>query len=408
MTAQPSTNGQRNAVILSGARTPIGKLMGMLGTVSATDLGAISVQAAVERAGIDAEQVDEALMGQVVLAGAGQAPARQAAINGGLPATISATTVNKVCGSGLKTVMLAASAIRAGDGELYVAGGMESMSQAPHLAYLRSGQKFGSVEMVDANSKDGLWCSFEEWMMGDAAEFIATEYEVTREAMDRFALRSHQNAVAATQEGRFEGEIVPVEVRGRKQTTTVTVDEAPRPDTSLEVLASLRPAFKPDGRVTAGNAPGLNDGGAALVIASASYAEQAGITPLAHIVSYGQAAVDPKWIFSAPAKAMPIALERAGWTLDDVDLIELNEAFAAQVLANGYEMESNGYAWDWEKVNVNGGAIALGHPVGCSGSRVLVTLLYALKQRGLKRGLAALCLGGGEAVAMTVEIVDGT
>jgi len=379
--------------------------MGALSGVSGTDLGARAVQAAVERAGIDPARVDEVFMGQVVQAGAGQAPARQAAINGGLPGTIGATTVNKVCGSGLKTVMLAASAIRAGDGDIYVAGGMESMSNAPFLVpQMRAGQKFGSVEMQDANVVDGLWCSFEHWMMGDAAEFIAEQFEVTRAEMDQFALESHQKAVAAIESGAFKDEIVPVEAKTRKGSMTVDTDEAPRADTSLEALANLKPAFQADGRITAGNAPGLNDGGAALVVTSRAAADEIGVQPVARIVAYGQAAVDPHWIFSAPAKAMSIALDRAGWSLDDVDLVELNEAFAAQVLANGREMVQQGHNWDWDKVNVHGGAIALGHPVGCSGARVLVTLLSALKQRGGKRGLAALCLGGGEAVAMAVEL----
>ncbi len=406
MAANEGGDGRREAVILSAVRTPVGKLLGALASLSAPSLGAAAIREAVGRAGIDPASIDEVLMGQVVQAGAGQAPARQAAINGGLPARVGATTVNKVCGSGMKTVMLAASAIRAGDGDLYVAGGMESMSQAPHLVRgMRGGVKYGNRMMLDANITDGLWCSFENWMMGEAGEVIADEFEVTREQMDRYALESHRKAISAIDGGYFVDEIAPVTVDGRRGAVTVAVDEAPRRDTSLDALSGLLPVFRADGRITAGNAPGLNDGAAALVVASRAHADAMGAPGLARIVAYGQAAVDPRRIFIAPARAMPVALERAGWTLDDVDLIELNEAFAAQVLANGRDMQEQGYAWDWDKVNVHGGAIALGHPVGCSGARVLVTLIHALKQRGLARGLAALCLGGGEAVAMAVEMM---
>jgi acetyl-CoA C-acetyltransferase len=398
-------NGQNEPVILSGVRTPIGRLMGSLAGVSAPQLGAIAVREAVARAGIAPETVDEAILGQVVQAGAGQAPARQAAYHGGLPASVGATTVNKVCGSGLKAVMLAASAIRAGDGQVYVAGGMESMSQAPYLVKdARGGNKFGHMQMLDANITDGLWCAFENWMMGEAGEFIAEEFEVSREQMDEFAYHSHQRAIAAMDEGRFKTEIVGVDVRHKGAAAVVETDEGPRRDTSLEALHKLAPAFHKDGRITAGNAPGLNDGAAALVIVSRARAQDLGAKPIARIVAYGQAAVEPKWLFSAPARAMPLVLDRAGWTLDEVDLIELNEAFAAQVLANGRDMLQQGHAWDWDKVNVNGGAVALGHPVGCSGARVLVTLIHALQARGLKRGLASLCLGGGEAVALAVEM----
>jgi acetyl-CoA C-acetyltransferase len=406
MAANEGGDGRREAVILSAVRTPVGKMLGALAPLSAPSLGAAAIREAVGRAGIDPASIDEVLMGQVVQAGAGQAPARQAAINGGLPAHVGATTVNKVCGSGMKTVMLAASAIRAGDGNLYVAGGMESMSQAPYLVRgMRGGTKFGHQQMLDANITDGLWCSFENWMMGEAGEFIADEFEVTREQMDRYALESHRKAISAMDGGYFADEIVPVTVDGRRGAVTVAVDEGPRRDTSLDALSRLPPVFRADGRITAGNAPGLNDGAAALVVTSRAHAGAMGASPLARIVAYGQAAVDPRSIFTAPARAMPIALERAGWTLDDVDLIELNEAFAAQVLANGRDMQEQGYAWDWDKVNVHGGAIALGHPVGCSGARVLVTLIHALKGRGLARGLAALCLGGGEAVAMAVDML---
>ncbi len=405
MSEQSKTDARREAVILSGARTPVGRLMGVLAGLSAPQLGAVVVRAAVARAGVNPEHIDEVILGQVVQAGAGQAPARQAAIHAGLPPTVGATTVNKVCGSGLKSVMMAASAIRAGDGDLYVAGGMESMSQAPFLIPdMRAGNKYGNAQLLDANVCDGLWCSFENWMMGEAGEHIAEAFEVTREQMDRYALESHRKAVEAIDTGRFKDEIIPVEVVDRKGTTVVETDEAPRRDTSLEALARLKPAFRPDGRITAGNAPGLNDGAAALVVASRARADEMGAKPLARIVAYAQAAVEPREIFTAPARAMPLALGRAGWSLEDVDLIELNEAFAAQVLANGRDMEQQGHNWDWAKVNVNGGAVALGHPIGCSGARILVTLLYALKARRLKRGLAALCLGGGEAVAMAVEM----
>ena len=399
------TNGKRanDAVILGGARTPIGKFNGALSSQEAPQLGGVAVRAAVERAGVNPEHIEEVLMGQVIAAGSGEAPGRRVAVSAGLPDSVGASSVNKACGSGLKSMMLAAQAVRAGDAHLFVAGGMESMSSAPYLLKARQGFRYGHQQAFDSVIHDGLWCSFEEWMMGDAAEFIADEYEVTREAMDRLALESHHKAVAAQEAGKFNAEIAPVTVidaKGRQ--TKIESDEAPRKDTSLEALAKLKPAFKKDGRVTAGNAPGLNDGAAATVIASREYAEQNGKKPLARIVGYAQAAVSPKYIFIAPAKAIPKLLDKIGWTLKDVDLIEINEAFAAQVLADGYALADKG--WDWSKVNVNGGAIALGHPVGASGARVVVTLINALRDRGLKRGLASLCLGGGEAVAMAVEI----
>jgi acetyl-CoA C-acetyltransferase len=365
----------------------------------------VVVKTAVERAGIpDAAQIDEVFMGSVVTAGQGQAPARQAALYAGLPPSVGATTINKVCGSGLKGVMLAAQAIKAGDGSLYVAGGMESMSRAPYLVDGRTGSlRFGHAQLADALLQDGLWDPFEDWGMGNAAEFIAEEYEVTRQAMDEFACASHQKAVAAIDAGKFKQEIVPVEIPGRKgETILFDTDETPRRDTSLEALAKLKPAFVKDGKVTAGNAPGLNDGAAALVVASRAHAEQIGAQPLARIVGYAQAALEPKYLFIAPAKAIPRLLEKVGWNLAQVDLIELNEAFAAQVLADGYALMELG--WDWNKVNVHGGAIALGHPIGASGARLLATLIYALKDRGLKRGIASLCLGGAEAVAMAIEI----
>jgi acetyl-CoA C-acetyltransferase len=395
----------RTPVILSAARTPMGRFQGALAALSAPRMGAIVIKAAVERAGLkDPELIDEVLMGNVVSAGLGQAPARQAAIFAGLPPTVGATTINKVCGSGLKAGMLASQAIKAGDGDLYVTGGMESMSNAPFLIRARGGElRFGHSQLIDALLHDGLWDPFEDWAMGMAAEWIADEYEVTREAMDRWAYESHQKAIQAIDEGKFTAEITPAEIPGRKGTvTTVDQDETPRRDTSLEKLAALPPAFKPDGQVTAGNAPGLNDGAAAVVFASREFAESKGLTPMAHVVGYAQAAVAPQELFIAPARALPRLLERVGWTLDDVDLIELNEAFAAQVLADGYALKDAG--WDWEKVNVHGGAIALGHPIGASGARVLTTLLYALNDQGLKRGIASLCLGGGEAVAMAVEL----
>jgi acetyl-CoA C-acetyltransferase len=374
--------------------------------VPATQLGAIAVKAAVERAGIDPGDIEEVIMGNVVQAGEGQAPARQSGILGGIPATVSASTINKVCGSGLKAAMFASQAVRAGDADLFVAGGFESMSRAPYLVSGRSGElKFGNQSLTDALLYDGLWDPFENWGMGNAAEFIADEYEVTRDAMDQWALRSHQRAVEAQEQGRFEEELVPVPVPGRKgEVTMVERDEGPRKDTSLETLAKLKPAFKEGGKVTPGNSSPMNDGGAALVIASREYAEKKGLKPMARVVGYAQAAVEPKYLFAAPAYAIPKLLKKINWTLNDVDLIELNEAFAAQVLADGYALADQG--WDWDKVNVNGGAIALGHPLGASGARVLTTLLHALKHRGLKRGIASLCLGGGEAVAMAVELED--
>ncbi len=392
-------------VILSAVRTPIARFQGALGNIPAPRLGATVIQAAVERAGLaNPEEIDEVLMGNVVQAGEGQAPARQAAIFAGLPVTVSATTLNKVCGSGLKAAMSAAQAIKAADGHLFVAGGMESMTRAPYLVPGRTGEiRYGHVEMKDSLLHDGLWDPFQDWGMGNAADFVAEEYEVTREAMDRFALESHTKALAAIDGGKFKSEIVPVALKGRKgEVTYFDTDESPRRDASLETMSKLKPAFRPDGRVTAGNASSLNDGAAAMVVASRAYAEARGLKPMARIVAYGQAALDSKWLFAAPAKAMPRVLAKAGWTLADVDLIELNEAFAAQVLANGYELADQG--WDWAKVNVNGGGIALGHPIGASGARIIATLIHALQDRGLRRGLASLCLGGGEAVAMAIEL----
>ena len=399
------SNKDTEAVILSAVRTPSGSFQGGFSSLSAVDLGAWVVKAAVKRASIpDPADIKEVIMGNVVSAGLGQNPARQAAIHAGLPVSVGAFTINKVCGSALKAAMLAAQAIRAGDGDLFVAGGMESMSRAPYLVDGRTGSlRFGHSQLTDALLKDGLWCALENWSMGDAAEFIANEYNVTREAMDEYSYNSHKKAISAIDSGRFKQEIVPVEVKGRKgQVTVVDTDETPRRDTTLESLAKLRPAFQKEGKVTAGNAPGLNDGAAAVVIASRAKAEQMGIKPMARILGYGNVALEPKYLFAAPAKTIPVVLKQVGWKLSDVDLVELNEAFAAQVLANGYELENQG--WDWAKVNVNGGGIALGHPIGASGARLLATLIYALRDRECTKGVASLCLGGSEAVAMAIEV----
>ena len=398
-------NKEIEAVILSAVRTPIGKFQGALSGLAAPILGAIAIRAAAERAGLqNLHEIDEVLMGNVIQAGVGQAPARQAAIFAGLPAAVSATTINKVCGSGLKTAMFAAQAIRAGDGQLFIAGGMESMSRAPYLVPGRTGEmRYGHVEMKDALLHDGLWDPFENWGMGNAADFIAQEFEVTRSAMDQFSLESHQKAIAAIDAGRFKAEIVPVEIPGRKgEIKIVDTDEGPRRDASIDGLSRLKPAFRPDGKVTAGNASTLNDGAAAVVISSRAYAEAHELRPLARIVAYGQAALESKYLFGAPAIAIPKVLAKVGWKVTDVDLFELNEAFAAQVLANGAALKKDG--WDWNKVNVNGGGISIGHPIGASGARIIATLIYALIDRGLKRGVASLCLGGGEAVAMAVEV----
>ncbi|MFH2102592.1 MAG: acetyl-CoA C-acetyltransferase [Chloroflexota bacterium] len=395
---------ERESVILSAVRTASGKFQGSLSGFPAPKLGSFVIKAAVERAGVDPADIDEAYLGNVVTAGLGQAPARQAVIQAGLPSSVGATSLNKVCGSGLKAAMLAAQAIKAGDGQLFVAGGFESMSRAPYIVQGRSGEmRFGHLQLTDALLHDGLWCALENWGMGNAAEFIAAEYDVTREAMDEFSYQSHMKAIAAMDAGKFKAEIVPIEIPGRKGEVTVfDTDEAPRRDTTLEGLAKLKPAFVKDGKVTAGNAPGLNDGAAAVVIASRAYAAKHGHIPLARIVGYAQFADEPKYLFRAPAKAIPLLLDKVGWTLAEVDLVELNEAFAAQVLADGYALKDMG--WDWDKVNLHGGAVALGHPIGASGARVLTTLIFALKDRGLKRGIASLCLGGAEAVAMAIEI----
>lgn len=396
---------ERDAVIVGAARTPQGKFLGALSQLSAADLGKIAFKAALERSKVAPADVSEVIVGNVVSAGTGQALPRQISLGAGMPEHVGGTTVNKVCGSGLRAVMAAASSVRAGDGDVYLAGGTESMSRAPYLSdTMRQGNKYGSIQMRDALQSDGLWCSIVDWAMGNAAEFIGRQMEITREEMDAFAYRSHQLAHAATTEGKFRAEIVPVSIPGKKGVTIIEHDEPIRPETTLEALASLKPAFESDGQVTAGNAPGMNDGASAVVVTSRAYADKNGHRPLARIVAYGHAAVDPRWIFYAPVKAVPIVLQKAGWRAEDVDLYEFNEAFAAQVLADMRGLAREGHNIPLEKINVNGGAIALGHPLGSSGSRVLVTLIHALQDRGLKRGMAALCLGGGEAVALAVEL----
>ncbi|MGZ6272637.1 MAG: thiolase family protein [Candidatus Limnocylindrales bacterium] len=388
--------------ILSAARTPIGKFGGGLSTVPATKLGSVAIRAAVERAAIAPERIDEVFMGQVIQAGAGQAPARQAALGAGLPNGVGATTINKVCGSGLKAVMLGAASIRAGDASLIVAGGMENMNLGPYLLPgARAGYRLGNAELVDATVHDGLWCAICDVHMGIHAERVAAKHEVSRAAQDEFAVRSHERALDAIASGRFAEEIVAVEVPGKKGPTLVDTDENPRADTSLEALARLKPAFQPDGgTVTAGNAPGITDGAAALVLASDEAVAGDGLRPIARITGYAQADVAPEWLFEAPIDGVRRLLEKLDLRLDQFDLVEINEAFAAQVLADG-----NALGFDWDRVNVNGGAIALGHPIGASGARVLTTLLYELRRRGGRRGLATLCLGGGGAVALAVEMV---
>jgi acetyl-CoA C-acetyltransferase len=388
-----------DAFILSAARTPIGKYLGAFADIPAPQLGAVAAQEALNRCGMPPERVDEVIMGNVLQAGVGQNPARQAALKAGLPDTIAAFTVNKVCGSGLKAVMLGAQAIRAGDAEVVLAGGMESMSQAPYLLLgARAGWKYGDQKVVDAMIHDGLWCAFEDWHMGEAAEHIAARCNVSRAEQDRFAAQSQQRAAAAWERGVFNAEMVPVTVGTGSKAKTIVRDEGFRPDTTAEGLARLKPSFREGGCVTAGNASMLSDGAAALVVATARAAERLGKRPMARIVTYSTSGVAPKDIFIAPVFAVCQVLDKAGLGARDIDLFELNEAFAAQMLACNKELKL-----DESRVNVNGGAIALGHPIGASGARVLVTLLYALEQRGLKRGLAALCLGGGNAVAIVVE-----
>jgi acetyl-CoA C-acetyltransferase len=388
-----------DALILSAVRTPIGKYLGTLADLRAPELGAIVLAEALRRAKAPVDRVDEVLMGHVIQAGVGQNPARQAALKAGLPDTIAACTINKVCGSGLKAVMLAAQAVRAGDAEVLLAGGMESMSQAPYLLPgARTGWKYGDQTAQDAMIRDGLWCAFEDWHMGEAAEHIAGKCQITRSDQDRFSAQSHQRAALAWEKGAFNAETIPVTVGSGTRARTLSRDEGLRPDTTIETLAKLKPAFKNDGCVTAGNASMLSDGAAAVVVASPRAAERLGSKPLARIVAYATAGIAPKDIFLAPVGAVRQVLEKAGLALKDIDLFELNEAFAAQMLACGKELEL-----DETRVNVHGGAIALGHPIGASGARVLVTLLHTLEQRGRRRGLASLCLGGGNAVAMIVE-----
>ncbi len=389
-------------VILSAVRTPIGRYLGGLSSFTAPQLGAMVIREAVSRAGVDPAAVEEVIMGQVVQGGTGQAPARQALIHAGLPATIPALTINKVCGSGLKAVMLASQAVKAGDAECIVAGGQESMSGAPHYVFgMRGGIKAGNQTMLDGMIHDGLWDSFGCCHMGEYAEYTAEKAGVSRADQDRFAYESHRKALEATAAGKFKAEILPVQVPGKGGPTTVATDEAPRKDTSVESLAKLKPAFRKDqGTVTAGNAPGLNDGASALVVASLAFARSHGLAPLARVTGYATGGGEPREIFFAPVHAVRNLMDRAGTTIGDYDLIEANEAFAVQALADGREL-----GWDWDRVNVHGGAVALGHPIGASGARVLTTLLYALRERGGSTGLATLCLGGGNAVALSVEML---
>lgn len=391
----------KDAVILSGARTPVGKFMGALADFSAIDLGVIAARAAIERAGIDPQLVNEVIYGNVVQAGNGQNPARQVALRAGIPDAVSALTINKVCGSGLKAVMLAANGIKVDEIEIAVAGGMESMTNAPYLLKkARQGYRMGNGELIDSMIQDGLWCAFDDWHMGCTGEVVAERFNVSREEQDEYALNSHRKAVAAIKEGRFDQEIVPVEIPQKKGSPLVVrTDEGPREDTSLEALARLKPAFKKEGgTVTAGNAPGVNDGAAALVVTSDEVARRLGRKPMARIVAQATSGVEPKLVMMAPVTAIQKTLERAGWDLADVDLIELNEAFSVQAVAITREL-----GIDPARLNVNGGAVALGHPIGASGARLLVTLLYEMQRRDVRRGLAALCLGGGNAVAMAIE-----
>ncbi|MGB0124625.1 MAG: acetyl-CoA C-acetyltransferase [Silvibacterium sp.] len=389
-------------VIVAAARTPVGKFQGALSGLSATQLGAIAVREAVKRAKLDPAMVDECILGNVVSAGLGQNPARQAALHGGLPPEVSALTINKVCGSGLKAVGLAAQAILTGNSEIVVAGGMESMTNAPYLLPQgRNGFRMGNSVVVDSMVHDGLWDAFNDYHMGVTGENVAEKYGVTREEQDEYALNSHRKAAAARREGRFAAEIVPVEIPAKKKGQAPVVmdqDESIREDASLEALRALKPAFKKDGTVTAGNAPGVNDAGAAVVVMSAAKAAELGLTPLVRIRAQATSGVEPKWVMMAPVTGVRKVLERAGWSADSVDLFELNEAFSVQAIAVTREL-----GIPLEKVNVNGGAVALGHPIGASGARVLITLIYEMIRRDVQRGVAALCLGGGNSVAMAVE-----
>jgi acetyl-CoA C-acetyltransferase len=388
-------------VILSAVRTPVGKFQGGLAGFSAPELGAKVVAEAARRAGLDPKQIDEAILGNVIQAGLGQNPARQAALRGGCDPRVAALTINKVCGSGLKAVGLAAQAVQLGESEMVVAGGMESMTNAPYLLpQARSGYRLGDGKLIDSMIHDGLWDSYEDFHMGMTGELVAEKYGITREEQDRFAVESHQKAVRARKSCFFEAQILPVEVPQRKgEPMVIKYDESPREETSMEALAKLRPAFKKDGTVTAGNAPGTNDGSAALIVTSERQAQRLGKQPMARIVAQAVSGVEPKWVMMAPVEAVEKLLAKTGWDRDkDVDLVELNEAFAVAAIAVTRQLKLNP-----EKVNVNGGAVAIGHPIGASGARILVTLLYELQRRNLKRGIAALCLGGGNAVALAVE-----
>lgn len=393
--------GKNEVYIISACRSAIGNLHGGLGKFTAPQLGAMAVKEAVKRAGIDTADIDEVIMGHVVQGGCGQAPARQAALNAGLPPETAAMTINKVCGSGLKAVMLASSAIRAGDGDVFVAGGMESMSGTPYvLQGAKMGLRWGHKKLDDIMVSDGLWCSFNDWHMGCAAEFIANEEKITREQQDEFAVNSHLKALKAQEDGKFDAEIFDVEVPQRKKDPIIfNKDEGPRAGISIEKLAKLRPAFEKDGSVTAGNSPGLNDGSSATVVVSGNYVESKGLKPLAKVIDYAVSGTDPKRLFWAPIYAVEKLMKKMNVDINHWDLIEANEAFSVQALADG-----NNLKWDWNRVNVNGGAVALGHPIGASGARVLTTLIYALKDRGLKTGMATLCLGGGNAVALSIEM----
>jgi len=385
-------------VIASAARTPVGSFNGAFAALPAHVLGTVAIKAAMERAGVKAEEVDEVILGQILTAGAGQNPARQAAVAAGIPVERTAFGINQLCGSGLRAVALAAQQIATGDAAIVVAGGQESMTQAPHCANLRAGQKMGDLAMVDTMIKDGLWDAFNGYHMGNTAENVAQKYQLTRQEQDEFAASSQRKAGEAMKAGRFKDEIAPVTVKGRKGDTVVENDEYPKPETTFEVLTKLRPAFSKEGTVTAGNASGINDGAAATVVMSAEEAKKRGIKPLARIVSWATAGVDPSIMGTGPIPASRKALQKAGWSIGDLDLIEANEAFAAQACAVNKDL-----GWDPSKVNVNGGAIALGHPIGASGARVLTTLLYEMQRRGAKKGLATLCIGGGMGVAMCVE-----
>ena len=391
-----------DVVIISGCRTAVGKFQGSLSDFGAPQLGAIAVREAVKRAGIDPAQVDECIMGNVISAGLGQNPARQAAIFGGLSPAVGAMTINKVCGSGLKSVALAAQAIQTGNSSIVVAGGMESMTNAPYLLpQARKGYRLGNAEIVDSMVRDGLWDIYNDYHMGITGENVAEKYGITREEQDQFALNSHRKALSAIKECRFKSQIVPVEIPAKKKGAPATIfekDESPREDTTLEVLRSLKPAFKKDGTVTAGNAPGVNDGAAALVVTSAKRAQEIGAKPMVRIVAQATSGVEPKWVMMASVGAVRTIWDKTGWKNEDVDLYELNEAFSVQALGVMRELGLNP-----DKVNVNGGAVAIGHPIGASGARVLVTLIYEMIRRDVKRGIAALCLGGGNAVAMAVE-----